>query len=392
MNNQDYRPDIDGLRVFAVLAVVLYHLEFNVFSGGFVGVDVFFVICGFLITRIIKTEVIANNSFSFSNFYLRHARRILPALFFTLILSFILGYVYFAPQHFERLGGSLLHAVLSFSNFYFWGESDYFDTASEFKPLLHTWSLGIEEQFYMFWPLFLILILTRLSKSTPLVLIAFTWLSSLLLNVIFADGPSSPVAQMLPGLAKLLPEGSSTIFFLTPFRVFEFTIGALLVWIVPHQPKNPIVLEPLVLFGLVMLGYPALTYTEHIVFPSYNALLPCLGTALLIYSGTAQYSGKLLSNTIAVNIGLISYSFYLVHWPFIVFYKYWKLEGLIFVDKLYIFIASILAAMLMYKFVEQPFRGKSSIKIRSNRVFVFACSLVAVAVIVPAINVWKSSG
>jgi peptidoglycan/LPS O-acetylase OafA/YrhL len=392
MNNPDYRPDIDGLRAFAVILVILFHLDVSLFSGGFVGVDVFFVISGFLITRIITNEILETKRFSFSNFYLRRARRILPALFFTLILSFGLGYLLFAPQHFERLGGALVHAVLSVSNFYFWGESDYFNTASEFKPLLHTWYLGIEEQFYIFWPLFLLLIVTKMPKSMTSFVIVMVGLFSLGLNAVFAAGPDSSWLKPFPAISGLLQEGSSNIFFLTPFRVFEFAIGACLVRLVNVQPGNKILLEPLVVIGLFMIIYPAMTYTEDIVFPSFNALLPCLGTGLLIYSGTAAYSGRLLDNKLAVGIGLISYSLYLIHWPLIVFYKYWKLGEFNTVDKAGIATVATVCAAMMYRMVEQPFRRGATAAKKSNRVFAAACAMVAAMLVYPAVKVWRGDG
>ena len=392
MKNLGYRPDIDGLRAFAVLAVLLFHLDFQLFSGGFVGVDVFFVISGFLITRIIRSEVVREQSFNYLNFYIRRARRILPALLFTLLLSSVLGYVLFAPQHFERLGGAVVHAVFSISNFYFWNESDYFDTASEFKPLLHTWSLGIEEQFYMIWPLVLVLALTRAPRAIAPVLIVLAGLASFVLNLVFAEGPTGLIAQWFPPLTEILPEGHSTIFFLTPFRVFEFAIGALLVWLVDYQPKNSYFLEPLAILGLAMIGYPVVSYSEDIIFPSVNALMPCIGTGLLIYSGTARYAGKLLNNSVAVRIGLISYSLYLIHWPFIVMYKYWKLEELTLIDKFAIVGASTLAAAAMYKGIEQPFRKRSKLKIESNRVFAVICGMFALMLVIPAMSVWQNDG
>ena len=153
-SHSSYRPDIDGLRAIAVICVVLFHLKLSTFSGGFVGVDVFFVISGFLISRIIVDEVAATKGFSFSNFYVRRARRILPALFFTIGLSAIFAFLLFSPEHFERFGASMLYAAASLANVLFWRESGYFDTDAATKPLLHTWSLSVEEQFYAAWPLF----------------------------------------------------------------------------------------------------------------------------------------------------------------------------------------------------------------------------------------------
>ena len=156
-----YRPDIDGLRALAVFSVLFFHLGFTTFGGGYVGVDVFFVISGFLITQLIRAEVQRTESFRFSNFYMRRARRLAPALFFTFALCFAFAVVLFSPSDFERFSGALVHAVVSLSNFYFWTESGYFDTAATVKPLLHTWSLSVEEQFYLVWPATMVFLLLK---------------------------------------------------------------------------------------------------------------------------------------------------------------------------------------------------------------------------------------
>ena len=160
----NYRPDIDGLRALAVLCVIFYHLGFESFSGGYVGVDVFFVISGYLITNLIVDEVKETKSFNFANFYVRRARRLFPALFFTCLLSFIFAFLLFSPLHFDRFGGALTSTMMSISNFFFWNESGYFNASSDFKPLLHTWSLSVEEQFYFLWPATLVFLLIRASK------------------------------------------------------------------------------------------------------------------------------------------------------------------------------------------------------------------------------------
>jgi peptidoglycan/LPS O-acetylase OafA/YrhL len=320
----EYRADIDGLRAVAVLCVLFFHLDFAAFSGGFVGFDVFFVISAFLITRLIFNEVKINQSFNFAHFYSRSIRRLAPALIVTLSSSWIFAFLLFSPEHFKRFGGALLSAMLSISNFFFWSESDYFDTAVEFKPLLHTWSLGVEEQFYLLWPALLVFLLFKGPKIVaPLFLLVGITLS-LLLNVIFADGNSGLVASLPKAIGEWFSDGAATIFFLTPFRIFELGIGALMVWLIQYKPRNSLVLEPLVIIGLSMIGYGVFAFDKTTLFPSYNALLPCLGAALIIYAGSAKYTGRLLNNVIMVCIGLISYSLYLVHWPLFIFYQYYN--------------------------------------------------------------------
>ena len=167
-SNLKYRPDIDGLRAIAVIAVVVFHLSEKLLPGGFVGVDIFFVISGFLITRLIHQEITRSNEFSFSHFYMRRVRRLYPAMLATFTLSILLAYLLLAPQHLVDFGRSLIFAVLSFSNVYFWQSADYFDFASQSKPLLHTWSLSVEEQFYMLWPLTL-LVLSKSKRSATII-------------------------------------------------------------------------------------------------------------------------------------------------------------------------------------------------------------------------------
>lgn len=389
----EYRADIDGLRAVAVLAVLLYHLGFEGFQGGFVGVDVFFVISGFLITRLIRAEVLASGTFSFSNFYVRRARRLFPSLFFTLCLSFVLAFLLFSPAHLQRLGGSIVHALLSLGNFFFWSESGYFDADTVVKPLLHTWSLGVEEQYYLLWPLSLVLLLLKAKRYTP-PLIVLSGAISLGLNELFRDGPPAALTAISAAMGSWFADGAATIFYLAPFRVFEFSFGAILVWLVRHQPRNRLALEPLVPIGLLMIAYPVLTYTHETVFPSTNALLPCLGAAVLIYAGQAEWAGRILSNRMAVGIGLISYSLYLIHWPMIVFYKYWTFRPLALPEQVAICVLSLLAAALMYRFVERPFRIRSgsSAKRLSRPAFGLACTGLSLLLLLPAANSWANRG
>ena len=278
-----------------MLSVLLFHLDVALFSGGFVGVDAFFVISGFLITRLIRDDVAAGK-FSFTRFYVRRARRIFPALFLTLAATFVAGYLLFSSQHLMRLGGALVSAVFSVSNFYFWGEAGYFDTAAHLKPLLHTWSLGIEEQFYLLWPAILVFTLLRAPRWAPVALLFVGGALSLFLSEFFVRWPS-------------------IAFYLLPFRAFEFALGAVLVWLNPHRMKSAIWGELWVAAGLGMLGYSIVSFSGETPFPGLNALIPCVGTALIIYGGESRFLSRLLSNPIAVGIGLISYSLYLVHWP-----------------------------------------------------------------------------
>lgn len=390
-----YIAGLDGLRSIAVLSVLFFHAGFDQwFSGGYVGVDIFFVISGFLITRLIMKEVESNGTFSFSNFYYRRCKRLFPALLFTLVASFIFAFLLFTPQHFERFGGELVYSALSISNFFFWSESGYFNNDAVFKPLLHTWSLSVEEQFYLFWPITLVLLAKHLSKSFVLVIIFIVSAVSFLANLIMQDGGhSSVLTSILPSIAGYFSDGQASIFYLAPFRIFEFGIGAMLVWLLNKPQTREWLLELSLAVGLLMLGYSIVSFDETTVFPSYNALIPCIGSALVIYGVNARYLGIIIRNKIAVGVGLISYSLYLCHWPIIVFYKYYKMLPLSKHEEYSIVVISLIVGTLMYLFIEQPFRKHTpSINGRSRAGFGLASALILLVLILPAATVWTNSG
>lgn len=392
MKANQYRADIDGLRALAVLSVLLFHLGIGRFSGGFLGVDIFFVISGFLITRLIRNEVLKTGRFSFSNFYTRRAKRLFPALFFTLCICLVVAYFLFSPQHLQRFGGALVYSLVSLSNFYFWRESGYFDTDADLKPLLHTWSLSVEEQFYLVWPIVLLILLASGRRFLTPIFILIAGLFSILLNIVFADGQIAVLERFSPTVASWFSDGASNIFYLAPFRVFEFGIGALLVWLIRFQPNDKRWLELLFLFGLAMMVWPIITYAEDAPLTLFNTLLACIGAALAIYSGTAQYSASIFNNPMAVGVGLISYSLYLIHWPIIVFYKYYKFDTLTSLEQGGIFIASIIVASFMYRFIEQPFRRGAVLKNFSRAGIGLTYMSLALAAIVLASNVWANKG
>lgn len=336
MQPRAYRPDIDGLRAFAVLSVILYHAEFAWFQAGFLGVDVFFVISGFLITRLIREEVLAG-TFTFKHFYLRRARRLLPAFFLTLAATTVGAFCLLTPSHFEGFGGSLMAAVLSYANFYFWHNTGYFDIEATLKPLIHTWSLSIEEQFYLVWPACLLLLLRKKTWAAPLFVVAIGLLS-VGWNIVYTG------------------DYASMRFYVTIFRVYEFAIGALMVWLVNYQFKWGVIREIAVLAGLYMMTIAIHEFTHHMAHHLHYMLLVCTGAALVIYGGTARISGLLLRNPIMVGIGKISYSLYLVHWPLLVLYRYWRFDELSLTEICGVLVASFVLATLMYYKVEQPAR------------------------------------
>jgi len=369
--SKDYRPDIDGLRALAVLIIVFFHAGFSWATGGFVGVDVFFVISGYLITRNIIYEI-EKGTFSFSAFYIRRIRRLFPALFFTASLVLIMGYLFFSASDFERLGHSLLYAILSVSNFFFWNETGYFNAASEFKPLLHTWSLSIEEQFYLIWPALLLILYFIRKRYVAIAFFIAAIISSLYLSSIFMEKQ---------------PEA---VFFLLPFRIFEFSIGALCVWLNLIRPKNRFIKESLTVIGLGCILWSTLAFSDRTIFPGYSALLPCIGAALIIYSGRSSLSNIFLSNRPAVKIGLISYSVYLVHWPIIVFYKYWIFRPISNLESILLIFASFILGYLMWKFIEQPFRFKKGSG-NSGRLLLWFALPASILLFISA-NVWMHRG
>ena len=375
--SQKYRPDIDGLRAAAVLGVLFFHLGIWPFTGGFVGVDVFFVISGFLITRLIRNEVQATGGFDFAQFYVRRVRRLFPAMFFTLLVSFIAAAFLLSPQDMQEFGSEAIHAILSVSNIYFWQTTNYFNASALPKPLLHTWSLGVEEQFYLVWPVLIVFLVAKGPRWGALAAVIALTAISLAGNIVMQDGYCHILSLLVPNFAALFTDGASTIFYLLPFRVFELGIGAAMVWLTEWQPARAVRLEPAVLAGTALVLFSMLTYTEAMVFPSVNALVPCLGAALIIYGGTARYSGRIFRARPMVHIGRISYSLYLIHWPIIVFVHFWDaaLDG--WLVKLAIVAGSVAAAELMYRYIETPFRRG----VRSNE-FHGLSGVVAVLLVV----------
>ena len=390
MQKLDYRPDLDGLRGFGVLIVILFHVGFSEPSGGFVAVDMFFVISGFLITRLIRHEYLQTGSFSYSNFYVRRARRLMPALFFTLAVCLGVGAFVFTPADLERFGGAVVHAVASLSNFYFWSEAGYFDKESSLKPLLHTWSLGVEEQFYLIWPASLLLLLSKARRFTVPVILA-VGAASLALNLMFADGEVGFVRRLWPPAQSWIADGHSTIYFLAPFRVFEFAIGSAAVWWNERSQPGRLAAEGIALLGLAMLVVPMFVYTEKTVFPSVAGLPPCLGTAFLIHTRDARCN-RLLSNRVWVGLGLASYSIYLIHQPIMAFYRY--LFGDLSIGVMWaLSAASVLAGLAMHRFVERPFRhGHAPEKRWSPAGFGMGCAMCALALTLVSANAWGNRG
>ncbi|MDL2410143.1 acyltransferase family protein [Rhizobium calliandrae] len=334
-----YRADIDGLRALAILPVVLFHAGIPGFSGGFVGVDVFFVISGFLMASLISGEI-GRDDFSILRFYERRIRRIFPALFAVLAASSVAAWLLLMPVELEYFARSLKAAALFTSNIQFKKESGYFDIGAQLKPLLHTWSLAVEEQFYILFPLLMIAVSRFARRHTVHIL-------SGLLIVSFAAS------------AWTVFRNPTAAFYLLQFRAWELILGAMLAFNVIPRPARPLVREALAALGVGLIAIAVFGFTDHTQFPGPAALLPCLGAALVIHAG-AEYglAGRALRAKPLVFVGLISYSLYLWHWPIIVFSREISGRELSPAQGGLIVLASFALATLSFRFVERPFRGR----------------------------------
>lgn len=334
-----YRPEIDGLRALAVIPVILFHAGFEIFSGGFVGVDVFFVISGYLITSII-IEDLEHSRFNLLHFYERRARRILPALFFIMIFCFPFALVWMLPNQMKDFSQSLIAVSLFVSNFLFWVEDGYFGPNSEEKPLLHTWSLAVEEQFYLLFPIFLIFA-WRFGRNK-----AF-WMIFIMAAISFFLCENIKWGWEEKLVAK---------FYLAPTRAWELLIGSITAFIIKKKglKKNNF----FAICGLVAIIFSIFIYSESTPFPSIYTTLPVFGSTLLILYGEKEtLVARILSTKIFVGLGLISYSAYLWHQPLFAFTRIRLLKQPPEFLMICLSILSIIIAFFTWKFIEKPFRN-----------------------------------
>ncbi|SNR52405.1 acyltransferase family protein [Puniceibacterium sediminis] len=363
-----YRSDIDGLRAIAVLPVVLFHAGFSGIKGGFIGVDVFFVISGYLITTIIYEEA-RDGRFSFLDFYERRLRRIIPALF-ALIAFVILGSLFFLlPSELRLLPAQVIGAIFFVVNIVLWLQSGYFSPLAEEKPLLHTWSLGVEEQFYIFAPIILILVLRLAPQFLKFVLFFLTAVSFAFCAI----------------LTQSYPESS---FYLLPTRAWELSAGSLIAVGIPSRPGSRLACEILTTLGIGLILAGVVLIDSDMAFPGTVAAVPVLGAVMVILCGEGTRAGAILGWRPIRWIGLISYSLYLWHWPLIVFARDggW-LNGL--ASQSAVVVISILMAWLSWRFIELPFRDK----IRVPRRSIMAGSAIGMAAVtVLAIGIHKTDG
>lgn len=354
-----YRPDIDGLRAVAIISVVIYHALPGVFPGGFVGVDVFFVISGFLISSILLRNL-HQGTFSIANFYLSRTRRLLPALVTVLVAAYGAGWLLLMPQEFSQLGTQIVGGATFLQNFVLWRQEGYFDSASELKPLMHLWSLGIEEQFYLIYPLIL----------------WFSFKRRVLLPAILACAAVSFLLNILRVQAHPVEA-----FFLPHTRFWELLLGgALACWMLRPDAfwhRLPGLLSDLASgLGLLLIASPVVLLDSHRAFPGWWALLPVTGTLLLLASANTSRLGRhVLANRVFVYIGLISYPLYLWHWPLLSFGKMLD-PNLPTAARVTLALASVVLAALTYHWIEKPLRARVRPRIA---VSLLGGSLVAVA-------------
>ncbi len=383
LSHPKYRSDIDGLRAVAVLAVVIFHAFPNLIQGGFTGVDVFFVISGFLISTIIF-ENLDKRTFSFTEFYSRRIRRIFPALILVLVASFAFGLFVLSADAFNQLGKHIAGGASFISNLVLWNEAGYFDNSAETKPLLHLWSLGVEEQFYIIWPL--LLWFSWKCKFNLLIVTFIVASISFLLNI--NEIKQDPIAT----------------FYLPQTRFWELLCGSLLAWVSIYKKgiftniKNridnffssliskdkpesdgKIVANTLSIIGTLLLVYGFWQINKELSFPGKWALIPVLGTMLIIAGGTKAWINRtILSNKVVVWFGLISFPLYLWHWPILSFGRIYHNEIPTIQFRLIAILISVLFAWLTVKIIEKPFRygkEKISLKVASLCTFVFVIGI-----------------
>lgn len=365
MTSLKYRAEIDGLRAIAVLPVIFFHAGFEYFSGGYVGVDIFFVISGYLIATILIREI-ADSRFSLVNFYERRARRILPALFFVTATCIPFAWLWLTPSDLKDFGESLVSTVTFSSNILFWWERGYFGPALELKPLLHTWSLAVEEQFYIFFPpLLLIAWKLGIPRLTGLLVIIF------LLSLTLAHFAS------VFGVYERVTSGA---FYLFPTRIWELLAGVLAaIYLYGRKPPITNITNHVIgLLGLILIIFSILSFDHQTPFPSAYTILPVLGTVIIIIFGSGESTiARLLSYRPMVSMGLISYSAYLWHQPIFAFARHRFSEQISESFMLLLTLLSLCLAYASWRWIEAPFRSNSKFTQRT----IFSASFMGVLIL-----------
>jgi len=373
------RPEIDGLRVIAVVTVILYHAQITIFGhqpfkGGFIGIDIFFVISGYLITSIVLKELVTTGSFSFKHFYERRVRRILPALLFVMLVSLPFAWMYLLPSSFVDFSKSILYSIGFISNFYFhYSGQEYGAESGLLKPFLHTWSLSVEEQFYILFPIVLLITFKYFRKHLLTILVI-----GLIISLQMADWGSR--------------NHPSFNFYVLPTRGWELLAGSILAYFeitLGHRSKNKTLNLILPSVGVFLIGHSILFFNDKMFHPSFYSLSPIIGVCLIIwFSNKDELITKILSTKLFVGIGLISYSLYLWHYPIFSFARIAEFtQGNLF-KKLLLGIFIIILSVFSYYFIERPARDK-------NNKFKVTISLILISIsilVIVNINIVQKNG
>lgn len=362
----------------AVTIVILFHAGFEWAIGGYVGVDVFFVISGFLITYSLMEK---EENRSLGKFYIRRLRRLFPAMLVTVLVTAIASYIIKDPAGFALDAKSAIYAILSISNIGFWLESGYWDTSSEFKPLLHTWSLGVEEQFYLVWPALMIVLIKGGKKLV---------LGSMLLLTLGGLAVSHFYSLQYP----------SAVFYLTPFRAYQFAIGGTFAAILvvlgrTHLVKNGLLGDLLIIIGAAAIIAPTLIFTGEPSYLGAMASIPCFGALLIIIAGPGKFIGKLFTNPVSVALGKWSYSLYLVHWPIMALYHYQVVRDFTLIEQLVMIAATLISGIILFYLIEERFRrpvATESNSPLSGAAFGFASAGFALVLTFVTANAWAVGG
>ncbi len=368
-----YRADLDGIRAIAIALVIFFHYGASSVTGGYIGVDVFFVLSGYLIGSNIFSQL-DKNSFRFVTFYFRRLRRLFPAYAAMIVVTFLFAYWIMLPLEFREFGQSLVASTIYLSNVLFYFESGYHDASAHTKPLLHTWSLSVEEQFYVIFPIVAFLAGTYLKRHLAAIIVSLT-LISFLFGVFW------------------ISRDTSAVFYLYPFRAWELFLGVILALkIVPNFPgRRTCAVAAFV--GLMLVIVPAVIYDSTTPFPGVAALWPCLGTVLLIHAGTHQnWASSLLSRSLPVFTGKISYALYLWHWPVYVLYVYAIAREPGLYDSVLMLSLTVVASLVSYYFIESPIRyGTLSFANSISKVFT-ATAAASVAAIAAGLYIHTTNG
>ncbi|UAA39142.1 acyltransferase [Paraneptunicella aestuarii] len=383
----EYRKEIDGLRAVAVLPVVFFHAGVGGFSGGYVGVDIFFVISGYLITSLILSES-SRGTFRFSEFYERRVRRILPALFFVISACIPLSFILMTPAQLESFSRSIVSSVFFSSNFHFFIEDGYFASASETKPLLHTWSLSIEEQFYILFPAALLMLISFSGKALPWIIAFVAFLS-----LIFAQWSGNLIGEppFIENNLRWFDQSFLASYYMPFGRAWELLSGALLaIYLSRSREYSKPVQNVGSLLGFSLLCCSIFLFDKNTPFPSFYTLIPVIGTMLIIWFARPDtFIGKMLSSKLFVGVGLISYSLYLWHQPILAYVRLISPDWLESHATYTVLASCLLISFVSWKYVEAPFRDRKRV---SKRVLILGLSSITAVNITYATMAITSEG